>query len=561
MAFKPNKSYTESDAREQQSIDFINRLLRGTSAYPYLKYGEKEPNIDGYIQLLDEYKCINGKLTIQVKTVSPCNEGKNEFPCPTSLFAYAERTIDVVFLMAVDHSQQTVLWKYISRLLINENRHKENQSTITLHFNDTEKLTKDNITETISRWYSLFLQQRDLIVGAEEIQNENEKLRHQLVTVEAPKFTIPQLDVVKIQKFSDAYNGLLDRDFKYVKTCCYPNSWKQGIAIFNYQDKELLYSLYSINYGENSLLIKQLPKGTIQKTKYNIACHHCIENPIKNNISALVKERIINDVNKMFNDTKVVPPYENYIIEYIREFVSQNYRTLGVSTKIINDYSALKVVVEQLFASIGRIPATVFFGDCRVNLRKIYDCINYLLNRGYKGDIELYPPKGKYGETGLVSDWFNSETAFKKMEIILRYVHTTYTDFIKKNFPYIHDKLDMYYNADYVLINLSYEDWPILSINHFYCTDYIDCKNDVKVEFCLEKKHELYKQEDCFNSPDYMFIGKEVQYHGKTYQCLRISSIDSHNYLFNHTCFIDTFHEIFKNRLEEYVTDLQVTIN
>ena len=205
MAFKPNRSYTESDAREQQSIDFINRLLRGTSALPELKYGEKGPNIDGYIQLLDENKCINGKLTIQVKTVSPSNEGKNEFPCPTSLFAYAERTIDVVFLMAVDHSQQTVLWKYISRPLINENRNKENQLTITLHFDDTEKLTKDNITETITRWNLLFLQQRDLIVGAKEIQDENEKLRHQLVSVEAPKFTIPQSEVVKIQKFSEPF--------------------------------------------------------------------------------------------------------------------------------------------------------------------------------------------------------------------------------------------------------------------------------------------------------------------------------------------------------------------
>ena len=77
MAFKPNRSYTESDAREQQSIDFINRLLRGTSALPELKYGEKGPNIDGYIQLLDENKCINGKLTIQVKTVSPSNEGNS----------------------------------------------------------------------------------------------------------------------------------------------------------------------------------------------------------------------------------------------------------------------------------------------------------------------------------------------------------------------------------------------------------------------------------------------------------------------------------------------------
>lgn len=58
MAFKPKKSYTESDAREQQSIDFINGLLKGTSAYPELRYGEKGANIDGYIQLLDENKCI-----------------------------------------------------------------------------------------------------------------------------------------------------------------------------------------------------------------------------------------------------------------------------------------------------------------------------------------------------------------------------------------------------------------------------------------------------------------------------------------------------------------------
>jgi hypothetical protein len=113
MAFKPKKTYSDKDAREQQSIDFINGLLKGTSAYPELKYGEKGANIDGYIQLLDEEKCIDGKLTAQVKTVFPCDEGKYVYDCPTSLFAYAERTLDVVFLMAVDHSLGVVLWKYI----------------------------------------------------------------------------------------------------------------------------------------------------------------------------------------------------------------------------------------------------------------------------------------------------------------------------------------------------------------------------------------------------------------------------------------------------------------
>ena len=560
MAFKPKKSYTESDAREQQSIDFINRLLKGTSAYPELRYGEKGANIDGYIQLLDENNCIDGKLTVQVKTVSPCNEGKNEFPCPTSLFAYAERTTDVVFLMAVDHSQKVVLWKYISRPLINENRHKEEQETITLHFDDTEKLTTANVTETIIKWSSLFLQQRNLIENAEDVKDENEKLRYQLVTVEAPAFTIPMAEVVKIQRFSDTYNSLLDRELNYVKKFCYPNSWKQGIAIFDYQDTELLYTLYSINYGENSLLIKQLPKDTVEETRYNIAYHSYVDNKIKNNIPTLVKEKIADDVKKVFHKPRPVPPYENYIIEYVRDFVFQNHIALGVSTKIVKDYIALKSIIERHYSSLGKIPIVAFLGYNFVHLGLVYDCINYLLNRGYKGDVELYPPKGKYGNTGLVSDWFNPETAFTKTKIVFRYVYATYTDFIKKNFPYIKDELDMYYNADYVLINLNYDgSWPILSINNFYCTNNIGSKNDIKVEFSLGQEHQLYKDYPIIH-PHRTFIGKTVKYNGQTYECNRSSGFDPHKFLFGRTCFIDTFYEVFKTRLEQYVKDMEIIV-
>lgn len=558
MAFKPNQTYSESDAREQQSIDFINGLLKGTCAYPELKYGERGANIDGYIQLLDKYKCIDGKLTVQVKTVSPCNEGKNEFPCPTSLFAYADRTTDVVFLMAVDHGQKVVLWKYISRPLINANRHKEDQKTITLHFDDTEKLTIENVTETIEKWSSLFLQQRSLIIAAEDIKDENEKLRQQLINAEAPIFTIPQSEVINIQRFSDTYNRLLDNEFNYVKKCCYPNSWKQGIAIFDYQDTELLYALYSINYGENSLLIKQLPIETISKTKYHYACHSCVENKIKHDIPALVKEKITDDVNKIFNSKRLIPPYENYIIEYIRDFVSQNHYILGVSPKIVSDYIALKSVIEQTITKHTGMPVVVFRGKL-LYLGLISDYINFLLSRGYKGDVELYPAKGKYGNTGMVSDWFSPEKAFEKMKIVFRYVYATYTDFITKNFPDIKDKLDMYFNADYVLINLNYNEWPRLTISNFYRTDTKDCKNETIVEFCLGQNHQLYKDHMPLCS-HYPFLGKTIKYNGRTYECTRTSSFDSQKYLFNNTCFNETFYEVFKERLEEYVKDMQIVV-
>jgi hypothetical protein len=561
MPFKPNQSYSESDAREQRSIDFINGLLRGTRALSELKYGDKGANIDGYIQLLDTDRCIEGKLTVQVKTVSPCNEGKDEYPCPTSLFAYAERTTDVVFLMAVDHSQNVVLWKYISRPLINENQHKADQDTITLHFDNTEKLTKDNVSETIGRWSSLFLRQRNLIIEAEDVKDENEKLRQQLVTIEAPIFTIPKSEVVKIQRFSDAYNGLLDKELSYVKKYCYPGCWKQGIAILEYKETELLYALYSIKYGENSLLIKQLPKDSIRKIRYNMACHSFMENKIKDDIPTLVREKLSDDVKKIFKEPRYIPPYENYIIEYIHDFVRKNSVILGASSKTKFDYAALKSLIEQRYTIHGEMPTNAFVGYEFVNLRFVCECIDYLLNRGYKGDAELYPPKGQYGNTGMVSDWYNSETAFEKTKNIFNYVYATYTDFIEKNFPYIKDKLDMYYNADFVLINLNYDrGWPILTINYFYRTNSISptLKTNTIVEFSLEQEHQLYKDYPAHSY--FPFIEKTIKYNEQTYECTRSHSFDSHKYLFGRTCLIDTFYAVFKERLEEYIKNMQVVV-
>ena len=556
MPFKPKQTYSESDEREQQSIDFINGLLKGSSAYSELKYGEKGANIDGYIQLLDDTRRINGKLTVQVKTISPSEEGKYEYPCPTSLFAYAERTTDVVFLMAVDHRLQVVLWKYISRPLIKANQQKSEQETITIHFDEGERLSKDNILETINKWNSLFFDQRNIVANAEDIKEENEQLRRLLVSVEAPNFSLLTPEVLKIQQFSDMYNRLLDREFNYVKRFCYPNMWKLGIAIFEYQDTELLYSLYPINYGENSLLIKQLPKETLKDAHYNMEYHSYVDNKIKSDYISVVKERIKDDVKRIFQKPKPTPPYELCIVEYIREFVWQNLIMLGGSTNILRDYATIKLIIEKRFAIRGRIPIVAFLGYNLVHLGLVYDCINFLLNRGYIGDIELYPNKGRYGKTGMVSDWFNPELAFEKTQTILNYVYSIYTDFINKNFPYIKDKLDMYFCADYVLVNLNYGKWPQITANCFYRIDQDVIHKNTKVEFCLEQQHEVYKKHPL--APHNNLIGKKITIDSIPYECNCSFGIDPKKVLFARACFIDTFYEVLKLRLEKYVKDLEI---
>lgn len=51
MVYKRNKSLSDSDIREEESVDFIRDLLKGHGVKPALKKGDKEANIDGYIEL------------------------------------------------------------------------------------------------------------------------------------------------------------------------------------------------------------------------------------------------------------------------------------------------------------------------------------------------------------------------------------------------------------------------------------------------------------------------------------------------------------------------------
>lgn len=130
MAFTPKISLTDSDIREDDSISFVENTLKGHGVKTQLVKGDKGANIDGFIELLDTENRMTGKVTVQVKTVPPSKEGMFEFACPTSLFAYAERTTEVVLLLAVDHKNQVALWKHISRELIDDNRAKEGHYTM-----------------------------------------------------------------------------------------------------------------------------------------------------------------------------------------------------------------------------------------------------------------------------------------------------------------------------------------------------------------------------------------------------------------------------------------------
>ena len=231
MSFKAKVSIDSNGVKEERSVLFIQTLLLGRTKNNIDK-GTTQSNIDGYIELLDSSNRINGKITVQVKTVSQKDEGHNRFPCPTSLFAYAETTTDNVFLLAVDHSQDKVLYKHISPKLLDENRDKEQQETITLHFKPNEELRKDNIEVVLKNWLSICSSRVYCLTHGEAVLEENSELKSYLLNMPKMATDLRPCDIQEIQNFIDSYNKLLESDFRYIKSVLFPNVWKRGIAIY-----------------------------------------------------------------------------------------------------------------------------------------------------------------------------------------------------------------------------------------------------------------------------------------------------------------------------------------
>ena len=78
MSFKAKVSIDANGVKEERSVLFIQTLLLGRTKNSIDK-GTTQSNIDGYIELLDSSNRINGKITVQVKTVSQRDEGQNKF--------------------------------------------------------------------------------------------------------------------------------------------------------------------------------------------------------------------------------------------------------------------------------------------------------------------------------------------------------------------------------------------------------------------------------------------------------------------------------------------------
>lgn len=429
MSFTPKISLTDSDIREDESVSLVVSTLKGHGVKTQLGKGDKGANIDGYIELLDSENRLSGKVTVQVKTVPPIKEGLFEFACPTSLFAYAERTTEVVLLLAVDHKNKIVLWKHISNELIEANRGKEDQGTITLHFSREERLTQANADTIVGAWHTIVQNQIKRFTESPSYQKELLQIKEFILSCQSLPLDLPPEEIAILQSFLDDYNNLMSKELSFIKEFFYPNVWKFGLAFSEFSNYRVFYATFPINKGEQLAEMRRLPSNNLWNL-HSLSVHgHYISNPFLSDYKLVIKEQVKQHIDFYLKNVEI-PELEPFAIETIMAAFRKDSNCRVIPKENRSTFSNLASWIKEKFPEVNSRNVHLHSGFEEYHITDIYNALNLLLKLGIDQLKEPYAPKGSYSNTGYIFDWYNADFAFQKMRYVISSVNHALSKFL-----------------------------------------------------------------------------------------------------------------------------------
>ena len=252
----------------------LRTLLKSNRIRPHLSEEDKTPNIDGYLELIDQNSIPIGKLEVQIKKLPDDVEEKPKFSCPTSLIVYARNsTTSPVLLICVDIHHNKAYWRSMDHFFIDPftKMIDEGQASITIHFSPDNCLDGINL-EYLENWKAIFDSYSLKLKNFDNLFEE-----HRLISERSnPIIEVNKLGIKGIHLYLDYLNRLLDREFNIVKRIFFPNSWKIGFAYHVFDDDHVTYEHYPIPIDKNDVQIKQIDKkleNEIRKTRLELIAY------------------------------------------------------------------------------------------------------------------------------------------------------------------------------------------------------------------------------------------------------------------------------------------------
>ncbi|MGD0159631.1 MAG: DUF4365 domain-containing protein [Candidatus Bathyarchaeia archaeon] len=321
--------YSPTDTTEVVSVTIFKGLVDQSRVKLDIKERDKFPNIDGYMELVDNSGSPYGKLEVQIKKLP---DKLPKIQCPTSLFAYSEKaTCNPVILVGVDTESKKAFWVHVSSKLLTQPLDKLQQASVVIHF-PASNVIDGSDSKYIEEWKAI-VQSFFNLMRANEVYIKLLEKTNPVVGVERREFA-------EIQVFLDCLNRYLDGRYSIVKKVFYPTAWKLGLAYFSYKENSVRYALYPIPYGKNDVLIKEVDEGLHEELKKNglSTFGYFTENPVRKRPSQFAMEEIEKMVNEVVQHKLLNHQGSEFIAkEFVFAFIDKFHVQMGLDEK--DEYS------------------------------------------------------------------------------------------------------------------------------------------------------------------------------------------------------------------------------
>lgn len=521
--------YSNNAKKDDKSITLLRSILAKHERVmtDFVKSGDKYPNIDGFLELVSATGIPIGKFEIQVKTL-PKNFNMKFSDMPISTIEYAKNISDspVLFIFA-DIETETIYWIHASYEFLNSLKIKPNQKQKTLY------LEKEN---TISIANKSYIQDWTEIILSHKTKYQ-EYLNNKPTYENLRKHVNSALGCTKeyfqeLHDFLDIYNQSLDHSFSSIKAQYYPNCWKLGIAVHNYSNNYVGYSIYPISKNENDVQIKLLTRTDIKNfpTSYDNLTQ-CSHNPIKENPITLSAELLKNHLENFFANHLLsisdnTPSFYNHILFSFLDAFSNKYRFtdsprnynsifssecdldtchsilthalpyfysktlsdknsdryIGITfydpfqnTKIIKIDKSLQEFLTHINTLMIENSNTIFINkDIPINL--VTRSIKHLKSLGISKIKRTFIPRSLFAidkNITYATDFWNDENLMKNGKIFVFEAYHAYHNLLKSNFSQLYDELKISSNID-IYLTLRKGDFRRIGYTAFYSKEKTD---------------------------------------------------------------------------------------
>lgn len=319
--------YGPTDAAERAAINLLNTLLDINLVKSDLRVCDKNPNSDGFLELVDNNGIPLGKLEVQVRKIP---DGALKYQCPRELFLYSDRTTLPFILICVDVGNKKAYWQHIRK---EDFPFGTGQASVSIDF-DPQYFQIDSDKKYYSQWLAL-------------VNDYSQRIRnYQLLrSLSANVKELPacrSVETAKIQEYLDELNGLLDRDYECIKRLKFPAVWKIGFGLSSWSEDSITYWLYSINKGENKPLISASPEVDPFCLPESGFYGHYGSNELKNSPKSAAQRYVYASLKELIKYQMLSIRHPLLCREYLFSYIDSHLYCLGLKQADVYQFKDLQ---------------------------------------------------------------------------------------------------------------------------------------------------------------------------------------------------------------------------